>query len=143
MHEPTRHVYRCAFFGVVALCVTPSGPVWQCAVVRPTPSLTPVVSSAVQLAQQQHELGKHSAIVLLAEQPKEVLEEEVGSLRSETGADIMVRTGLPYNLADLKLVAAAAAATIIIMIPPLRVRRHLAGVPHLSVSRCTPMHAQA
>ena len=76
----------------------------------------------MQLAQQQQEKGKAAAIVLLAEQPKDELEEVVGSLRSETGVDIMVRTGLPYNLPDLALVAVAAAATVVIMIPPQRVR---------------------
>jgi hypothetical protein len=52
---------------------------------------------------------------VLADEPKEDLDEMIGEIRAETGMDIMAREGLSYSLGDLDLVNAVEAKSIIIM----------------------------
>jgi hypothetical protein len=71
----------------------------------------------VQWAKAQIDRGKKAPIVVMADLPKEELDELVDTARAETGLDVMGRSGLPYSLNDLELVNAAKARTIIVMDP--------------------------
>lgn len=70
-----------------------------------------------QWAKASEERDMSSVIVLLADKPKEELDDLVDELRKETGLEIMAREGRPYSLDDLDLVSAADAGTIVIMDP--------------------------
>lgn len=64
------------------------------------------------------EAGQHkSSIVVLADVPKCDLDQMVNEIRRQTGMDVMGREGRPYNLADLEMVSASNAKTIILMDP--------------------------
>jgi hypothetical protein len=71
----------------------------------------------VQWAKASAERNRSSVIVLMADEPKEELDDFVDELRNETGLEIMARSGLPYSLDDLDMVGAADAGTIVIMNP--------------------------
>ena len=85
-----------------------------------------------QWAKASEERDMSSVIVLLADKPKEELDDLVDELRRETGLEIMAREGRPYSLDDLDLVSAADAGTIVIMDPG----HHLHG----QVRRCQRLH---
>eukprot|EP00892_Ulva_mutabilis_P008063 jgi/Ulvmu1/5629/UM023_0168.1 len=70
-----------------------------------------------QWAMAQRERGQSNPIVLLADQPKADLDSIVNNVRAETKMDIMARTGVPYNVDDLRLVSADKANTVIVMNP--------------------------
>jgi hypothetical protein len=72
---------------------------------------------SVQWAKAQIDRGKKAPIVVLADLPKNQLDELVDAARAETGLDMMGRSGLPYNLDDLEMVNATEAKTIIVMDP--------------------------
>lgn len=50
----------------------------------------------LQWAKAQLERGQRAPIVLLADKPKDALNDIVDSIRSETRMDIMAREGVPY-----------------------------------------------
>ena len=98
--------------------------------------------AAVQWAKAQGERGTHGTIVLLADQPKEDLDEVVDTLKAETGLDIVARSGLPYSLDDLDLVGASDASTIIIMDPNHHVHEQARRASCLLARQCRVLLAR-
>ena len=95
-------------------------------------------SRGTQWAKASEERDMSSVIVLLADKPKEELDDLVDELRKETGLEIMAREGRPYSLDDLDLVSAADAGTIVIMDPG----HHLHGQVRRSQNLLPDCHAR-
>lgn len=54
----------------------------------------------MQWALAQKERGQHEPIVLLADEPKDDLDEIVDNIKAETGMNVMARSGIPYVRPD-------------------------------------------